>query len=916
MAAGDATELIGRHVEQRALAALVAAARGGRGGAVVLRGAAGVGKTALLDTLTSTADGMTVLRVSGAETGFESAYSGLSQLCSPVLDRLDRLPRPQSTALRVALGQQAGSPPDALLVGLGLLTLLSEASAQNPIVCIVDDAQWIDSSSLLCFGIAARRIGADPMAMIFAARDETAAGELTGLPQLPVNGLSSVEARALLSATLPGRVDERVLLTIIAEAHGNPLALLELPRTLSLTELAGGYGLPEAASSGNALAVAFGNRVRDLPPSTRSLLLLAACEPAGRADWLWAAAEQLDLGPAAAEAGAHAGLLSPGDGIRFRHPLIRAAIYREAPLLERRRAHAALAGVITEPDHRAWHRARATASPDEDVASDLERSAQRARARGGLAASGAFLANAAALSPNPHRRARRALDAAQAKLEAGTVDAVEPLLTLATSASSDETVRARADLLNARMAFTSSRGRDAPPLLLAAARRLADVDTARSRESYLDALMAAVLVGRLGTDPQSSVAAIAASARIEAPPAPSPPRAIDRLLDGLVIRFCDGYAEGADHLRQAITAFLDEDTRGSADPRWHEFAHRVCLDLFDQVSYNHLVGRQLTALRATGALSVLPAALITEAGLCVTGGSFAQAERLLTEAATIVTATTGHPLPDTSIHCYLAAYRGQEALCRDMLQRKESQAKARGQGFELAVSLYAAAILHCGLGQFEEALTAATEGAGFDDTGIHGYLLVELVEAAVRCGRDDLATTALRELTDRTDRVANDTAAGVAARSDALVGAGAGTDTRYRDALDHLGRSPARTYLARTHLVYGEWLRGQKRRADARDQLRIAHQMFAEMGAEAFARRARRELRSTGETVHNPAPRAAASLTGQETQIVTLVKDGLTNNEIGERLFLSPRTVEWHLGRIFAKTGVTSRRDLRTMPVE
>ena len=791
--------LIGRRREQQTLADLIAGARQGRSGVLVVRGEAGIGKTALLASAIADAADFRAIHISGAESELELAYAAVQQLCIPLLGFTNRLPEPQKKALQVALGLIDGEAPDRLLVGLAVLTLLGEAGAERPTVCAIDDAQWIDSASLQVLAVVARRILADPLAMVFAAREPGAQRVLDGLPELVLSGLDDHDARALLAAMVPGRLDERMLENILAEAGGNPLALQELHKALTPEELAGGYGLANATSRATQIERTFGRRLRELPSDTRTLLLIAAAEPAGRPEWLWAAASRLGITVDAAAAAEAAGLITVDAGIRFHHPLIRAAIYGSAPMSERRRVHAALAQAIIGPaadEHRAWHRAHAANAPDEQIADELERSAERAHARGGVAAAAAFLSYAANLTPDPTRRAHRALDAAQAKLDAGAPEATSRLLTIAQDATEDELVSARGELIRAKLAFAVSRGNDAPPLLLAAAKRLEHLDPPLARETYLEALMSSILVGRLSTEQHNSAPAIAEAAR-HAPPAPQPPRAVDLLLDGLILRLTKGHAAAVPLLQSAIREFLREEEAGTADPRWHDLTHRVCLDLFDQDTYNFLAARQLDALRGAGALTVLPVALITYAGLCVTGGQFPQAAALLEETAAIITAT-GAPVPG-SIAAYLAAYRGDEQLCRDLVQTSLDAANARGEGFDIAVTLFASAILHNGLGQYPKALTAAASATRYDDVGMCGYLLVELAEAATRCGEMSIATDAVRRLVERTDASGTDTAIGVAARSTALVSDGPAADAAYRKALDHLERSPARVYLPRTH---------------------------------------------------------------------------------------------------------------------
>lgn len=905
--------LVGRHREQQALAELLAATRRGQGGVVVLRGEAGIGKTALLANLVEGASGVRVLQISGAETELELAYAGVQQLCTPVMGLIGRLPGPQADALQVALGRKAGVAPDRLLVGLAVLTLLGEAGAAAPVVCVIDDAQWVDSASMQALALVARRILADPVAMVFATRDSGADQTLAGHPELVLRGLADHEARLLLASVVPGRINDRVRETVLSEAAGNPLALLELHKALTRDDLAGGYGLPNATSTQTQIERTFVRQIEGLPADTRLLLLVAAAEPVGRPEWLWAAAHRLGVGREAVAAAEAAGLIVAEGGVRFRHPLIRTASYRSSSASARRRAHAALASSIAgsaADDYRAWHRAHAADAPDAQIADELEHLAHRARARGGIAAAASFLEFAAGLTPDPPGRARRALDAAMAKLDAGMPDPAAQLVATAQDTTDDELVVARCELLRAKMAFAASRGVDAPPLLLAAAKRIGLLDPLESRKAYLGAVMASILVGRMSTEQHNSAPAVAAAAR-GAPPAPRPPRAIDLLLDGLVVRLTRGYPPAVTLLHDGISEYRRELEAGAIDARWHDLTSRVCLDLFDQDSYNFLVAREVEELRAAGALTMLPVALVTYAGICVTAGKFEQAAAVLEESAAIITAT-GAPVRPL-INTYLAAYRGQEQLCREGVDATIKEAERRGEGYDVSVALYAEAVLHSGLGNYRAALDAASSGARFDDLGMCGYLLAELIEAAARCNEDDAAAEALARLLERTNASGTPTAHGIGARSTALTSSGSVADAAYREALAHLERSPAVVYLARTHLIYGEWLRREKRRADAREQLRIAHDMFTRMGAEGFARRARRELTATGETVHTRvATETTSELTTQENHIARLARDGYTNIEIAGQLFISPRTVEWHLRKIFAKLGVASRRELRT----
>ena len=907
--------MLGRRREQHRLADLLAGAREGRSGVLVVRGDAGIGKTALIDTMLAQLSDLRAIHTNGAESEMELAYAGLQQVCVPLLDLLGQLPRPQHDALSVALGlSERDGVPDQLLVGLALLTLLAEAGTQQPTVCVIDDAHWVDRASMAALAFAARRLLADRVIMVFGTRQPI--DLLNGLPELTLRGLDDSNARTLLGAVVPGRLSERARASIIAESRGNPLAILELNHAMTPGELAGGYGLARAKSISARIEDTFLQQFRKLPSPTRTLLLIAAAEPTGESYWLWEAARCLGIDLHAAEPAENAGLISLGDRIRFRHPLVRSAIYGNATLAERRSAHGALAQVITDrrsADHRAWHRAHAAEAPDEDIAAELELAAEQARARGGTAAAAAFLAQAVEATPNPRRRAQRAMDAANAKLDVGALDVAASLLERATELTSNEAVGARADLLRAKLAFAARRGRDGPPLLLAAAERLAPIDAALSRETYLEALMYAMIVGRFTTDESASPANVARKARL-APPAAEPITPVDLMLDGLIVRYTDGYVAAAPMLKRAIAAFLKEDGGAVVDPKWHSITNRVCLDLFDQDAYNLLTVQQLEKLRAAGELTVLPIALWTYAGLCVGTGRIATVAATLEEAEAI-TAATG-VAPQTSLQPYIAAYRGQERQCLESARSTIDGATSRGEGIEVTVAHYAVAILHNALGNYSRAVDASLAGLKDDDYGMVGYLLPELIEGATRCGEKVIARDALAQLTERANASGTSTALGVAARAKALVQDGDSANEDYLEAIAHLENSPVAVFLARAHLVYGEWLRRVNRRAEARVQLRTAHEMFVSMGVDGFAIRASRELGATGETVYKQTKETSIVLTTQERHITRLVREGFTNSEIGAQLFISPRTVEWHLGRIFAKLDVKSRRELRSLAIE
>ena len=457
--------LRGREDQCAQLDWLLERALAGHSGVLMLRGDAGVGKTALLEyAITSaSASALTAVRVAGVESEMELAFAGLSQLCAPVLDRLERVPGPQRDALQTTFGLSAGAAPDRLLVGLAVLSLLSEVAQERPLLCVIDDAQWLDRASAQALAFVARRMLAEPVVLLFAALEPS--DPLTGLPELALEGLSDADARALLSSVVPGRLDGRIADQIIAETRGNPLALLELPRGLSAGQLAGGFGLPGALSLSGRIESSFLRRLEALPEDTRRLLLVAAAEPTGDPALLWRAAEGLAIDARALEPAESDRLIDVDRRVRFRHPLVRSALYRGATAQERREAHRALAEATdarVDPDRRAWHLAVATAGANEAVATELERAAARAHARGGLAAAAAFQERAVELTSDPSLRAQRALAAAQTKYEAGALDDAVALLDIADAAAQQGPQRARVDLQRAQIAFASRRGSDAP----------------------------------------------------------------------------------------------------------------------------------------------------------------------------------------------------------------------------------------------------------------------------------------------------------------------------------------------------------------------------------------------------------------------------------------------------------------------
>ena len=901
--------LRGRRRECEALDRLLDSVRAGQSQVLVLRGEAGAGKTALLAYLLERASGFRIAQAAGVESEMELAFAGLHQLCAPFLDRLDRLPGPQRDALSIAFSLRDGDTPDRFAVGLAVLSLLSEVAGERPLVCVVDDAHWLDRASAQALAFVARHLAAEPAAVVFAVRESGGEQDLAALAELVVHGLADGDARALLESAVTGPLDERVRDRIVAETRGNPLALLEQARGLTPEELAGGFGLPAALALPGRIEESFRRRLATLPPATRRLLLVAAAEPLWDPVLVWRAADQLGVQAEAAAAAASAGLIEPGGQLRFCHPLARSAVYRAAPPQERQSAHRALAEATdpdVDPDRRAWHRAHATPGLDEDVAAELERSAGRARARGGLAAAAAFRQRAAELTPEPARRAQRALAAALAKHQAGAPDAALRLLAMAQAGPLDELARARAELLCAQLAADPGRS-DAPALLLEAAQRLEPLHLGLARDAYRHAFCAALSAGRLAI--RGGMREVGAAARA-VPSAPRSPRAPDLLLDGLAVLTTEGYAAGAPILRRALTAFRNEEVLTAEGLRWLPLACRVAHDVWDDESLYALSARLIELAREAGALAVLPVALRAGVAVQLLAGEFVVAASIAEEAEAVARATDNPAGPYGPL--MLAAWRGHEAETRRLIAATTARMVARGEGQWLTAAHWATAVLANGLCRYDEALAAAEQGSEYpDELGLAARSMSELIEAAARTGAPERGIGALRRLSETAAAAGTDWALGIEARSRALLSDGDSAERLYREAIERLGRTRVRVELARAHLLYGEWLKRDNRRVDAREQLRAAHQMLTAMGAEGFAERACRELLSTGEVVRKYTAETASELTAQEAQIARLAGDGHTNPEIGVQLFISARTVEWHLRKVFTKLGVSSRKELR-----
>jgi DNA-binding CsgD family transcriptional regulator len=898
--------LVGRDRERAVLGRLLGAGRGGEGGVLVVHGEAGVGKTALLEWTIGEAREFRILRTIGVEGEMELPYAALQQLCAPMLDRSQHLPDPQRDALAVAFGLSAGEAPTPFLVGLAVLGLLSEVAEEQPLLCVVDDAQWLDRATARALAFVARRLLAERIAFLFGAR--LAGGVLAGLPELLVSPLGHGDSRTLLESALPSRLDEPVLERIVAETRGNPLALVELPRGLTPTQLAGGFGLPAAVPLSAGIEESFTRRLAGLPSDARRLLVLAAAEPVGDPALLWRAAERLGIPESVAVTVEAEGLLELGTRVAFRHPLVRSAVYGAAGPAERRAVHRALAEAtdpLIDPDRRAWHRAQTVSVPDEGVAAELERSAGRAQARGGLAAVAAFLERAAALTPESRHRAQRLLAAAGARRDAGDLEAALGLLAGVEDGELDERGRARVDLLRAQIALEQRRGSDAGRLFLSAARRLEPLDSELARGTYLEAL-----AGAMASDVEvaGGARAVAAAAR-SAPPAAVPPRTVDVLLDAFAIRLTDGYAAAVPVLARALERLLAAEVAGEDAGQWLSLSNGrngniVALELWDDEALHLLAARQVRLARDTGALVHLQFALSFLARSHMLAGELSAASLMIDEARVIAEATGNPALVNAPM--ILAAWRGEESQASELIDATSQEAAAR----RWSSNHYARSVLYNGLGRHDAARDAAWAALRPDPIGYGSLLMPELAEAASRTADRATLESVLAWLSERTRAISSGWASGIEARVRALLSEGEAAESLYRQSIANLTGTRMRVELARTHLLYGEWLRRERRRLDARAQLRTALEAFTAMGTEAFARRAERELRATGERARRRTADTLDHLTPQETQIAHLAAAGHTNREIAAQLFISSSTVEYHLRKAFRKLDVKSRVQL------
>ncbi|MEV4620763.1 LuxR C-terminal-related transcriptional regulator [Asanoa sp. NPDC049573] len=854
--------LYGRTREQNHIQQLVAAA----GGAVVLRGGPGIGKTALLDWAAGL-PAARVLRGSGVEFEAELPFAGLSQLLRPVLDRLDRLPGPQRAAVSGAFGLARGEAADRLLVGFGVLSLLAEAAADGPLLCLVDDAHWLDAVSADALLFAARRLSGEGVVLVFAARDGGFAAP--GLPELRLDGLGAVDAVRLLDPDLDPVLRYRVL----AEAQGNPLALRELPRVV---DDATAVAMPLT----ERLQAAFYGQVQRLPESTRSALLVAAAEDTGDLAVVLRAAARFGAGPDDLRPAEEAGLVDVAGGVlRFRHPLVRAAVYHGSAYAVRLAAHRALAGELTAPeaaDRRAWHRAAAAAGPDDEVAAALEDTARQARERNGYGAAAAAYERAAQLSADPAATARRLLLAAENGTHAGTLATAVRLAERAASLVDDPGFLAGVGWVEAQAWFWQGNFQTAYELLTAAA----NLAPERSGQMLMQAAHPAWYLG----EPQLG-------------------ECLDRLatLDDPTARFLVAAARGR---APSLASVIDR----SAAPR----------DLVELCGLGFVAGQDAEAYEATAALVVrcraeglvglLPTLLFFLAEAEFFAGRHRDAV-VSTAEGLDVARDSGQPLWISQLcgmRAVLAALEGDEPACRAAVDEATASAAPGSYPAGHAWAQWALALLDLGQGRVEAAtprLLSLQDNPYAHHVAAH-RCIPDLVEAAVRSGVPEQAAGALQRLEAYAERTAQPWAQALVHRCRALLG---GDEPEYQLSLE----LPARPFeQARTELLYGEWLRRARRRAEARPVLRRALDAFDRLGADPWANRARTELAATGLHPPRPAEPAAARLTPQELQIARLAAQGLSNKDIAGQLFLSPKTVAYHLYKAYPKLGVAARGEL------
>ncbi len=875
----------------------------------MIRGEAGIGKTALINYAVSAADDFLVVRFTGAEAERELGFAALHRLLTPILHQIERLPSPQRDALNSALGLAAGPPASGFLVGLGVISLAANAArARQCLLCVIDDAQWVDTESIEALAFWGRRLHAEGIALIFAEREEAQTSPLDGFPTLEIDGLTDKAARTLLATESGFGGDRQFADRIITEARGNPLALVEFAKDPHLDQLIGAAANLQPLPLSRRLEERFARQTRSLPVDSQMLLLLAAADSTADTAFLLRAASVLGVKTDAAAAAEAAGLVVLGSTVAFRHPLIRSAIYGGARPADRRAAHRALAAATdseADSDRRAWHLAAASVGADEEVAGILEVGAGRARERGSHNAAAALLSRSAELSPDPERAAERRIAAAEEALASGSSLQVHALIDVAKPALRDPVTAARADRLDGNAWRREAKTAIAAPLLLSAATALMPTDPRLARQTLLEAIEAVLIAGGAAGD--KVITAITEAARA-APPGDD--AIVDLLLDAFGTYLAAGFVAAAPALRVAVTAMSDAAMSADRLIRWVQFAVFATRALWDDEAHTRLTARLVQASREQGALMWLAVALKARATDEVWAtGRFDAADIDLADAADVSVAAGEHPMSIEMMGLEVSAIRGCSAQTRLSAGTVIQDAAELGSGSAALFAHHALLLLDLGAGDYSEALGHAV-ATMTGRVGCGHQVLADVVEAAVRGGDPDRAHAAVACLAERAPASGTPWAMGLLARCRALL-AGDDAERLYQEAIELLVSTRMAVELARAHLLYGEWLRRQKRRTDARDQLRIAHNMFTDMGADAFANRARHELLATGERARKRTVESSNELTPQETRVARLAADGDTNTEIASQLFIGVGTVEYHLRKVFRKLSVSSRRQLK-----